>query len=128
MLYNYKEKPVELYYRLKLNVELCDTLSINIYSFPMKYHPIMDPKYFQNREYIGVYWNRKFIRTIQAVLNSTKGKIGTSRSFFNKAFGKDENEFNKILHMPETFIIYRLECENLVIYKTNTVVFKFMIS
>ena len=71
----------------------------------------MDPKYFQNREYVGTYWNRKYIRAIQAVLNSTKGKIGTGKSFFNKAFGVNEQEFRKILYMPETFIIYRMKFE-----------------
>lgn len=109
ILYNFEDKPVELYYRLKINVELSDDLGVRIYSFPMKYHPIMDPKYFQNREYIGTHWNRKYIRSIQAVLNSTKGKIGTGRSFFDEAFGKDEEEFRKILYMPETFIIYRMK-------------------
>jgi hypothetical protein len=111
-LYNFEDKPIELYYRLKINVELSDDLGVRIYSFPMKYHPIMDPKYFQNREYIGTHWNRKFIRAIQAVLNSTKGKIGTGKSFFDEAFGKNEEEFYKILHMPEAFIIYRMKFKN----------------
>lgn len=109
ILYNFEDKPEELYYRLKINVDLSDELGVRIYSFPMKYHPIMDPKYFQNREYIGTHWNRKYIRAIQAVLNSTKGKIGTGKSFFNEAFGKNEEEFRKILYMPETFIIYRMK-------------------
>ena len=67
---------VELYWRLKLNVDLCEELGVSIYSFPMKYHPITDPKYCSNRDYIGKNWNRKYIRTIQAILNSTKGKVG----------------------------------------------------
>lgn len=108
LLYNFRDEPIELYNRLKLNVELCEELNVRIYSFPMKYHPIMDLNYFQNRDYIGSNWNRKYIRAIQAILNSTKGKIGTGKSFFDKAFGKDEEEFNKLLYMPETFIIYRL--------------------
>ncbi len=111
VLYNFKDKPVDLYYRLKLNVDLCDELGISIYSFPMKYHPIEDPDYFSNRNYIGKYWNRKFIRTIQAVLNSTKGKVGRGKSFFEKAFGANEEEFNKLLYMPEVMIIYRLHYE-----------------
>lgn len=111
VLYNYKDKPVELYRRLKLNVDLCEELGVSIYSFPMKYHPIEDPEYFSNRDYIGVHWNRKFIRTIQAVLNSTKGKVGKGYSFFCKAFGKDEEEFMKLLYMPEAMIIYRFYFE-----------------
>ena len=111
VLYNFKDKPIDLYYRLKLNVDLCDELGVSIYSFPMKYHPIEDPDYFSNRDYIGEYWNRKFIRTIQAILNSTKGKVGRGKSFFEKAFGSNEEEFNKLLYMPEVMIIYRRHYE-----------------
>ena len=107
LLYNYNDKPEHLYERLRINIDLCEELGVNIYSFPMKYHPVDDPQYFHNRDYIGKYWNRKFIRTIQAVLNSTKGKIGRGKSFFEEAFGRNLDEFQKILWMPETFIIYR---------------------
>lgn len=107
LLYNFKDKPEDLYERMRINVDLCEELKVTIFSFPMKYHPIDDPKWFNNRDYIGVHWNRKFIRAIQAVLNSTKGKIGRGKSFFEEAFGKDVNDFMRILWMPETFIIYR---------------------
>ncbi len=107
LLYNFEDKPEELYYRLRLNVDLCEELGASIYSFPMKYHPINDKDYFKNRDYIGKHWNRKFIRAIQAVLNSTKGKIGKGVTFFEEAFGRNVEEFMKILWMPETFIIYR---------------------
>lgn len=106
LLYNYKDEPVDLYKRLKINVELCENNNIDIYSFPMKYHPIFGD-YHLNRNYLGPNWNRKFIRAIQVILNATKGKIGKGKSFFNKAFGKDEAEFMNLLYMPETFILYR---------------------
>lgn len=111
LLYNYKDEPVDLYRRLKLNVALCGELGISIYSFPMRYQPVDDPQYFKNRCYTGDHWNRKFIRAIQAVLNSTKGKIGHGKSFFEKAFGADEDEFWKLLYMPEAMIVYRLHFE-----------------
>ena len=111
ILYNYKDKPIELYYRLKLNVDLCEELHATIYSFPMKYHPIEDPDYFSNRDFVGEHWNRKFVRTIQAILNSTKGKVGKGHDFFCKAFGSNEEEFFKLLYMPEAMIIYRLHFE-----------------
>lgn len=107
LLYNFQDKPEHLYYRLRMNVLLCEELDATIYSFPMKYHPINDPEFFSNRDYIGKYWNRKFIRAVQAVLNSTKGKIGKGLEFFEEAFGRDVEEFYKILWMPETFIIFR---------------------
>lgn len=112
LLYNFKDKPVDLYKRLRINVELCEELNVNIYSFPMKYHPLRkgnnDEKDFShNRDYIGQYWNRKYIRAVQAILNSTKGKIGKGMSFFLEAFGATEEEYFELLEMPETFILYR---------------------
>ena len=61
----------------------------------MKYHPISDPEYFKNRDYLGEHWNRKFIRAVQAVLNSTKGKIGNGVEFFEEAFGRIWTNFIK---------------------------------
>lgn len=107
LLYNFEDKPEHLYRRMRLNVDLCEELNASIYSFPMKYHPINDQEFYMNRDYIGRHWNRKFIRAIQAVLNSTKGKIGRGVDFFEEAFGRNEEEFFRILWMPETFIIYR---------------------
>lgn len=112
LLYNFIDTPDELYKRLKLNVALCETLNTTIYSFPMKYHPINDPKYFSNRNYIGKHWNRKYIRAIQAILNSTKGKIGKGKSFFYAAFGRNLEEYHKILLMPEPFIMYRMHYDD----------------
>ena len=112
LLYNYDDHPDDLYNRLLINVKLCDSLDVNIYSFPMKYHPIrktedMSEDFSHNRDYIGKHWNRKYIRAIQAVLNSTKGKIGKGTSFFMKAFGENIDEYHSLLEMPETMIIYR---------------------
>lgn len=107
LLYNEKDKPIELYQRLKINIELCETHDLNIYSFPMKFHPINGKEWYANRHYIGKHWNRKFIRAIQTILNATKGKIGKGKSFFYEAFGNDENEYFKLLYMPETYILFR---------------------
>lgn len=106
LLYNYKDKPVDLYHRIKLNIELSELLNIDIYSFPMKYIPVSG-SFSKNRDFIGVHWNRKFIRAVQAILNATKGKIGRGQSFFEEAFGKDDIHFEKLLWMPESLIIHR---------------------
>lgn len=111
LLYNFKDSPDDLYNRLLINIDLCDALGVNIYSFPMKYHPIADPDYFSNRDYIGEQWCRKYIRAIQSVLNSTHGKIGRGRTFFFKAFGRNLDEFHELLMMPEAFIIKRWDAE-----------------
>ena len=91
---------------------MCEKHDIDIYSFPMKYHPIrktddMLSDFSHNREYIGKFWNRKYIRVIQAILNSTKGMVGRGRTFFYKAFGANIEQFHKLLEMPEDLIIYR---------------------
>ena len=106
LLYNFKDKPIDLYNRLKLNVDKCEEFGVSIYSFPMKYHPVKG-EHSHDRDFIGEHWNRKYIRAIQAILNATKGKVGRGQSFFEEAFGKDENEFQELLMMPETFLLYR---------------------
>jgi hypothetical protein len=114
LLYNYTDKPIDLYRRMKRTIELCDELGVVIYSFPMKYHPIDDPNYFRNREYIGKYWCRKYIRAVQAVLTATHGKIGRGTQFFEAAFGHDELQFEEILNMPEVLIIRRFEHDSVM--------------
>ena len=57
--------------------------------------------------------NRKYIRAVQAILNATKGKIGRGVSFFEKAFGRNEEEFMELLIMPETFLLFRFFFEHL---------------
>lgn len=106
LLYNFQDKPEDLYERMRINVDLCEQYNVNIYSFPMKYHPIRG-EHSHDRDYIGKYWNRKYIRAVQAILNATKGKIGRGKSFFEKAFGKNIEEYKELLIMPETFILYR---------------------
>ena len=111
LLYNFLDTPEDFYNRLRINIDLCEELDVAIYSFPMKYCPIDDRKFFRNRDYIGRHWNKKFIRAIQAIINATKGKVGRGREFFEKAFGKNLDEFKELLYMPETFIIYRMRYE-----------------
>lgn len=112
LLYNEKDHPNDLYKRLKINIDLCEELNISIYSFPMKFHPIFGD-HNKDRNFLGQQWNRKFIRSIQIILNATKGKVGRSKSFFEKAFGKDLNEYIELLYMPEVYILYRYFFENI---------------
>ena len=106
LLYNFNDKPSELYTRMEINVLLCDEFNVNIYSFPMKYHPLYG-EHSHDRNYIGKHWNKKYIRAIQAVLNSTKGMIGRGTTFFYKAFGNNESEYLTLLEMPDAMIVYR---------------------
>ncbi len=106
LLYNFNDKPSELYTRMEINVLLCEELDVNIYSFPMKYHPLYG-EHSHDRDFIGKHWNKKYIRSVQAVLNNTKGMIGRGTQYFYKAFGNNESEFMTLLEMPDAMIIYR---------------------
>lgn len=112
LLYNFRDYPEDLYYRMRVNVLLCEELDVNIYSFPMKYHPI-NGEHSHDRDFIGEHWNRKYIRAVQAILNATKGKIGRGVSFFEKAFGRNKEEYMELLIMPETFLLFRFFFEDL---------------
>jgi hypothetical protein len=120
ILYNFNDKPEDLYNRLEININLCKEYQIAIFSFPMKYIPLFGED-SKHREYTGKHWNKKFIRAIQSILNVTKGIVAPATkidksSFFHKAFGNDINEFFEILYMPETYIMYRSIFENKLEY------------
>lgn len=103
MLYNFNDRPEDLWYRIKINIELSQQLGISMFSFPMKYMPITET----DRKYIGKYWNRKYLQSIPAILIITKGVVADGPEFFDRAFGRTVDEFFEILAMPKDFIIYR---------------------
>ncbi len=106
LLFNFKDKPEELWRRMDINMRLSEELNIHIYSFPMKYIPLFGEE-AKGRNHIGKFWNKKFIRAIQSISNVTRGIVPPERSFFQKAFGSTEEEYFELLYMPETFLIYR---------------------
>ncbi|MCK6463091.1 MAG: hypothetical protein L6Q29_04745 [Candidatus Pacebacteria bacterium] len=106
ILYNFQDTPDQLYERLKINVELYENLNVHIYSFPMKFIPLYGEE-AKDRNYIGKHWNKKYIRAIQSIINVTKGIVAPGRSFFEKAFGRNLDEYHEILYMPEAYITYR---------------------
>ena len=107
ILFNYKDKPEDLYERLRVNIELNEELGIQIFSFPMKYSPISET----DRTYIGANWCKKSVRAISAILQVTKGVVAAGSSFFYKAFGNNLDEFYEILAMPRELIMFRSHFE-----------------
>jgi len=103
ILFNYKDKPEDLYERLRINIELNKELGIQIFSFPMKYSPISET----DRTYIGTNWCKKSIRAISAILQVTKGVVAAGSSFFYKAFGNNLDEYFELLAMPRELIMFR---------------------
>ena len=106
LLYNFNDTPEELYERMRINIELNRKYALRIFSFPMKYIPLFGEE-AKSRNYVSKKWNKKFIRTIQSILNATKGIVAPGEAFFEMAFGKNLEEFKELLYMPEALIIYR---------------------
>lgn len=107
LLYNYKDKPEELWERLNLNIKFCmkhRSCGVSLFSFPMKYAAIDHT----DRSYVGCYWNKKYLRAMNVILNVTSGVVAKEEDFFAKAFGNNEQEFKEILTMPDEFIRYRI--------------------
>ena len=107
MLFNYKDKPEDLYERLRINIDLNKELGIQIFSFPMKYSPIDRT----DRNYIGANWDKKSVRAISAILQVTKGVVAAGSTFFYKAFGETQEEFFELLAMPRDLIMFRSHFE-----------------
>jgi hypothetical protein len=104
ILYNYRDTPEELWQRLKINIDLNEEYGLKIYSFPMKFIPV----YAKDRTFIDEpKWNWYFIRSVQRILNVTKGAVMPGKEFFYRAFGADLEEFRRILHMPESILMNR---------------------
>ncbi len=104
ILYNYDDSPQDLWRRLKLNIDFNREYGLKIYSFPMKFIPFT----FKDRTYINEpNWNWQYIRGVQRILNVTKGTVMTGEEFFYRAFGESEEEFIRILHMPEQILMNR---------------------
>jgi len=108
ILYNYNDTPEDFYERLKINIELNERLGTKIFSFPMKYIPINN----KDRIHVGKYWNPKFLRGIQCILNVMHGVVEPRKVFFKAAFGKSSDEFKNLLLMPDRYIMFREKHKN----------------
>jgi hypothetical protein len=105
ILYNFEDRPAELWSRLFNAITLYNNSKrkINAFSFPMKYAPIDE----KDRSYIGKYWNKKYLSAIGIILNVTKGVVVKEFDFFYEAYGKTKEDYIKILTMPDEFIRFR---------------------
>ena len=103
MLYNFKDTPVDLYERMRLNISLNEELGIRIWSFPMRYQPVT----LKDRSHVGEKWNRYYLRSFQIMLQATRGVVSGNPSFFLRAFGENSGEFENLLGLPHSFIFHR---------------------
>jgi len=104
ILYNFNDTPEEFYERLRINIELNEELGSSIFSFPMRFIPLdaKDRKHVDNP-----HWTKKQLRGIQCILHATHGVVGPRKPFFEKAFGRDVEEFKYIIEQSEEHIFYR---------------------
>jgi hypothetical protein len=109
MLYNFNDSPGDLYDRMRLNIDLNEELGIRIFSFPMRYQPTD----FKDRSHVGAKWNRYFLRSMQTILQATRGIVSGSPDFFLRAFGSNIEEFETLLSRPERFLFNRVWYEEL---------------
>ncbi len=103
ILYNWEDRPEDLWSRLHTAIQLYNKSGVKAFSFPMKYAPI-DAK---DRSFIGEHWNKKYLGAVNIVLNVTKGIVARELDFFYEAFGKNLDEYFKILIMPDEVIRFR---------------------
>ncbi len=96
MLYNFHDSPADLYFRMRLNLELNEELDIRIWSFPMRYQPTDRP----DRSFMGENWTRYQLRSLQIILQATHGVVSGAPQFFKRAFGETEAEFSDLLLWP----------------------------
>ena len=111
ILYNFNDRPDDFYERMRINIELNEEFRstptrTSIYSFPMRYIPLNAKR--RDVDTGNKYWNKKFLRSVQVILNVMKGPVMPGKQFFSQAFGRDKDEFEAILSMPEDFIRNRL--------------------
>lgn len=112
ILFNYNDTPEEFYERLKINIELNEELGLSIFSFPMRFIPLEA----KDRKYVNTpNWTARQLRGIQCILHATHGVVGPKRPFFERAFGRDVEEFKYIIEQPEEHIFYR---EKMKLYKS----------
>jgi hypothetical protein len=104
ILYNFRDTPEDLWKRLKINIDLNKEYGLKIYSFPMKYIPINA----KDRSFVDEpRWKWYFIRSVQRIMNVTKGVVMPGEEFFYRAYGESLDDFMKILYMPEEILMKR---------------------
>lgn len=103
MLYNFKDTPSDLYERMRLNIDLNESLNIRIFSFPMRYQPTDLP----DRSHVGDHWSRYGLRSMQIILQATHGIVSGAPDFFRQAFGDNTDEFEKLLLRPQHYLFNR---------------------
>jgi hypothetical protein len=104
VLYNWMDTPEDFYYRLK---EICREGGSAI---PMKYAPLDQI----DRRYLGKNWTKKEMETVPRINPYPKGEISARDiAEFEYFFGKDANEFKRLLNFNGIHKLNKLKMEKL---------------
>ena len=102
VLYNFEDTPADFYYRLKASVFLAEKHCCSVGSFPMRYQPILQSD--AGRDFVGAGWVERQKKGFMSILShqSIGGAVTClSESEFEYWFGKDAEEFDKLLSYPK---------------------------
>jgi hypothetical protein len=103
MLYNFKDTPEDLYQRMRLNIDLNESLGTRIFSFPMRYQPTD----LKDRSHVGEHWSKYFLRSMQIILQATHGIVSGSPDYFKTAFGDSAEAYEALLLRPQHYLFNR---------------------
>lgn len=104
VLYNWFDTPEDFYYRIK------EIAKLGASSIPMKYAPLDKV----DREYLGKNWTKKERDSIPRINPYPKGEISArSLEEFEVFFGKDANEFKRLLNYPDIKKLNQLKIDKL---------------
>lgn len=117
-LYNYKDKPEDLYYRIKEISKMGHSRKSHpAMAYPMRYTPLTDTK----RNFVGEHWSERKIKTLNAIMDTNFNNWWVSASAyteeqFNYVFGKNGEEFKEIL---ENGVVTTLKTKEIRILKKD---------
>ena len=127
LLYDFKDTPLDLYERIRINIELNEQWAAGgrggptgkIYSYPMRYAPIDDPKgdsanrrreaekvnRSHQRDWLSnPVWTSRFTRNIEIMKGAAHGAISTTSTLARRTIGSNSEEFMTNLYMPEVLL------------------------
>ena len=78
MLYNFKDGPDDLYFRMRLHRDLHARTGADIWGFPMRYQPVSH----LDRSFVGPNWSWYELRAFQIMLHGTHGCVSASLEYF----------------------------------------------
>ena len=108
VLYNFRDTPQDLYYRLRESAKLMQDLGVSVGSFPMRYQPILEAD--AKRAYTGEHWTEQKKRNLVCLMSLASKRATVTFSGapefppveeFEYWYGKDADEFDRLLSYPK---------------------------